>query len=118
MADNQTSLGRAAEEMAVKLLKKRGYKIIERNYRSSLGEIDIIARDGKTLTFIEVKARSGDLFGPPQEAVDLRKQIKLSKVAMDYIIKMGIEGQPMRFDVVAITGDKAELIKNAFEIRE
>lgn len=77
-----TLSGSEGESFAADYLIKNGYRILERNFRTPLGEIDIIARDGETLVFIEVKARSNARFGPPQLAVDHRKQVKISRVAL------------------------------------
>ena len=112
-------LGKAGEELAVKFLKKKKYRVIERNYRSPFGEIDIIAWDGDTLSFVEVKARSSSNYGSPQAAVGGVKQGRLCRTALDYLAKRKIADVGMRFDVVAITVQGgAELIKNAFDYRE
>lgn len=120
--DNASDLGRAGEQVAVKHLKRNRYKIIERNYRSFYGEIDIIARDGDTLAFVEVKARSSEEYGSPGEAVGWRKQARLSRAAMDYVTRNNLTDVKMRFDVVSIMGEgkgqAVQLIKNAFDFRE
>jgi len=114
-----TLSGAEGEAFAADYLIKNGYRILEQNYRTSLGEIDIIARDGETLVFIEVKARSSARFGAPQLAVDHRKQVKISRVALAYLSRK--KGPPglCRFDVLALrkdrSGFKAELIRNAFD---
>jgi len=104
----------------VKFLKKNGYKIIERNYRCKLGEIDIIAQDNRVLAFIEVKARRTDDFGGPKWAVTPRKQRKISMVALNYLKETEQMGKNARFDVVAIRmlpeAPDVEIIKNAFEL--
>ena len=74
-------LGARGEELAVRYLKNRGYRILERNYRIKLGEIDIIARDRNTLVFVEVKARSSNRFGHPKSAITPQKQRKISMVS-------------------------------------
>jgi len=113
-------IGEAGESLAVRSLQKNGYEIIEQNYRCKLGEIDIIARDGRVLTFIEVKARRTDDFGGPKWAVTPRKQRKISMVALKYLKDTEQMGSKARFDVVAIRllpGDPdIEIIKNAFEL--
>lgn len=110
--------GKEGEEVAAQFLLKQGYKILERNFRTSRGEIDIIARDGSTLVFIEVKARTDDLHGAPQAAVGYRKQIKLSHTALAYLSQKGI-ACPCRFDVVSVVGTtnrvRVDLFENAFE---
>jgi len=118
--DGRRHTGESGESIAVKFLKKNGYKIIERNYRCNLGEIDIIARDGRVLAFIEVKARRTDEFGGPKWAVTSRKQRKISMVALKYLKETEQMEKKARFDVVAIRllpGDPdVEIIKNAFEL--
>jgi putative endonuclease len=95
------SLGADGERRAVRFLKKLGYQIVKRNYKCPPGEVDIIARDGETLVFVEVKARSGTGFGLPQEAVDRRKQRRLVNVAFHYIGRLS-EQPPVRFDIVTV----------------
>lgn len=111
--------GPVGEEIAAEYLIKQGYRIVERNYRTPIGEVDIIALDGKTLVFVEVKSRSGPGFGLPQFAVDFRKQSKISYVALAYLRNKKISNQSCRFDVVAIlkkeNGFKVDLIRNAFD---
>ncbi|MEW6002079.1 MAG: YraN family protein [Nitrospirota bacterium] len=114
------ALGNRGEELAVKFLKKRGYRIIERNYKTPLGEIDIIARDGNKIVFAEVKTRTNDSFGHPFEAVNARKRKKMKNLALLYLKKCG-EESPLRFDVLSIfcTKDGREQIehlKDAFEV--
>lgn len=116
----KTSVGDRGEDIAVRFLKKKGYKIIERNYRTPIGEIDVIAGDKKTLVFVEVKTRLCDSFGYPEEAVDYRKKKKIEKVALYYLSKIKQE-VPSRFDVISIrlTPDNKEEIEhftNAFEL--
>jgi putative endonuclease len=111
-------LGIEGEELAVRFLKKKGYKIVSRNFKSPVGEMDIIAEDGDTLVFIEVKTRTDDSFGHPFEAVTPRKREKLRKVALGYL-KHSRRDVPSRFDVLSIETDganhKIEHIKDAFE---
>ncbi len=111
--------GAEGEAFAADYLVKNGYRILERNYRTALGEIDIIARDGKTLVFIEVKARSSTRFGVPQLAVDHRKQLKITRVALAYLSRKKSMTCLCRFDVLALRKDQngfeAELIQNAFD---
>ncbi len=112
---DRSSLGRNAELQAVKYLEKQGYKIVCRNYRTRQAEIDIIARDGAWLVFIEVKARSSGRFGGPAEAVDLKKQEKIARAAQVYMSASKTEFLPARFDVVTIGPGGLEHIKDAFE---
>ena len=125
MTFKKKELGAKGEEVAVNYLKSRGYRIVERNYRIRFGEIDIIAEQGDDLVFIEVKTRSGTLFGSPFESVTKQKQKQLSKVALEYINKQGFHDRPARFDVVGIELQKGsetfqdaavELLQNAFDL--
>jgi len=113
-------LGKRGEEVALRFLKKKGYRIIEKNYACKMGEMDIIAKEKDTLVFIEVKTRTSALFGPPQLAVNFSKQRQLSKVALNYLKENRLEEAKARFDVVAILlGQKEEgieLIRNAFDL--
>lgn len=114
------ALGNKGEDLAVIFLEKKGYKIIAKNYKNYVGEIDIIARDGETTVFIEVKTRANDSFGCPFEAVHIKKRLKLRNLALLYMKKRG-EEIPIRFDVLSImytdNGQKQiEHIKDAFEV--
>ena len=93
--------GNQAEHTAVRWLKNQGFRILERNHRNRAGEIDVIALDGETLCFIEVKARAGSTAGPAIEAVHLRKQMRLARAASVYLASSGWEG-PCRFDVLGL----------------
>ena len=97
-------------------LRTQGYEILTYNFRCRSGEIDIIARDGEYLVFVEVKYRRDASRGNPLEAVDRKKQRIISKVASYYCLTHGYgEAMPCRFDVVAMLGEQITLIKNAFE---
>jgi len=119
MESEKMRLGRAGEASAERFLRKRGYKIIERNYRTRFGELDIIARDGATLVFIEVKTRSGHVFGSPSEAVGQGKQSRLTLAASLYMEKRRLRDLPVRFDVVGVLGEgpgaEIELLRDAFD---
>jgi len=114
-------LGKKGEDLALRFLKKNGYRIFERNYVCKMGEVDIIAKEKDTLAFIEVKTRTSTAFGPPQLAVNSAKQMQLSKVALYFLKEKGIEDVKARFDVVAILlgpkGPEIELIRDAFDVR-
>ncbi len=113
---NKRTIGSAYEQVAAAFLESRGYRILELNYRNRYGEIDIIARDGQYLVFVEVKYRKDLSEGLPAQAVNYNKQRKITKVAMYYCSGHNIsEYEPMRFDVVGILGDEITLYKNAFE---
>jgi len=120
MTQERLSLGKKGEALAVTQLKALKYKILERNFKCSLGEIDIIARDRNTLVFVEVKTRATKDFGGPAAAVDWRKQRQLCKVALTYLIQKKLTEVPARFDVVAVEllppSPRIEVIRNAFEL--
>jgi len=111
-------LGQKGEGLAVGFLKKKGYKIITQNYKTHIGEIDIIALDGETLVFVEVKTRESTEYGQPFEAVNIRKRKKIKDVALLYLKRLK-DIPPCRFDVVSINyvmdTPQFELIKDAFE---
>ncbi len=120
MTKKRQSLGREGERLARRFLEQRDYVIIEENYRTRLGEVDLIARQGKTLVFIEVKTRRSISHGHPFEAVTPKKQQQLSLVALEYLNRHGRENALARFDVVGVLYDsgqpRIELITNAFEL--
>jgi len=112
---NKRQMGTSYEIKAEEYLMKKGYKILERNYRNRQGEIDIIAKDREYFCFIEVKYRTTNEFGNPLEAVDFRKQKQIRKVALYYLMKNKLsEWTPCRFDVIAFEGEKMTHIENAF----
>lgn len=113
--ENFRRLGAFYEDRAARLLEEKGYRILEKNYRCRAGEIDLIARDRRTLVFIEVKYRRTDSFGRPEEAVDARKQRTICRVADYYRMEHRIrEDCPCRFDAVVFLGEEMRLIRNAF----
>lgn len=107
-------LGRKGEIEACKYLIKEGYTILEKNYKTHVGEIDIIAIENETICFVEVKTRSSSDYGAPSEAVNEKKQYKYYKVAEEYLLKKGKMDSLCRFDVVEIEDGKINLIKDAF----
>lgn len=112
-------LGRTGEDRAARFLVSQGYRILERNYSTRSGEIDLIALHQGTVAFIEVKTRSNDAFGAPELAVNQRKQQRMIKAALGYIKFKKLHQVPCRFDVVAISmagEQQVELIQNAFEM--
>lgn len=115
---NKRAQGAIGENLAAEFLEKKGYLILQRNYRFERGEIDLIAKDGDELVFVEVKARTSKAFGSPEEAVTSVKQRQIRIVAEGYLFESGIEDQRCRFDVVAISYEKGKpnvkLIRNAF----
>jgi len=121
VADWNREFGKKGEDLAAKRLSKLGYKIIERNYRTPAGEIDIIATDGEYLVFVEVKSRSDLSFGAPELAVNRHKRRQMEKAALLYLMKKGGADKPCRFDVVCINAApdadaECEVIKDAFEL--
>ena len=107
--------GPRSEDRACDYLRAQGYRLLARNWRVSRGEIDIIAREGETLVFVEVKARSGKGFGGPEAAVHPAKQRRLIEAARAFIAETACE-LPMRFDVVAVEGDSIRLHRDAFQV--
>jgi len=120
LTKERLELGNLGEGLALQKIKRLGYKCIEKNYRCSLGEIDLIAKDGDCLVFIEIKTRKGSTTGYAKEAVNRRKIRQISKAALAYMKANNCCDTKARFDVVAvnITGDREEIevIKDAFEL--
>ena len=120
MSKEKQILGSKGEELAAGFLKKNGYKILARNHKTRLGEIDIIASDKGTLCFVEVKTRNSDRFGAPAEAVSNFKQRQISKAALCYLKEKKFLDKRARFDVVCVEyladSPKIHLIKNAFDL--
>jgi putative endonuclease len=106
MTLRRQQLGKSGEDLAVEELERRGYAIVARRYRTRYGEIDIVAEDGDTLVFVEVKARATAEFGTAAEAVTRHKQRKVIAMATDYLARLEGLNRRCRFDVVAI--DDAE----------
>lgn len=113
-------LGNRGEQAAVDFLKKNGCRILARNYKSRLGELDIVALDKNTICFVEVKARASARFGTPQEAVSTQKQKQISKAALCYLKEKNFLDKRARFDVICVEYQqdqpKINLITNAFEL--
>jgi putative endonuclease len=115
MEEKARERGIRGEDQAILFLKSHGYQIVQRNYRWRGGEIDIIARDGDCLVFVEVKFRSSESFGLPEEHVTAQKREKLIQTAMRYLQEHSSE-LDLRFDVVAFSGGTTRLFQNAFSI--
>ncbi|PHR30556.1 MAG: YraN family protein [Desulfotalea sp.] len=120
MVNFRQILGQKGESIAAIYLKNKGYSIVKTNYRCNWGEIDLIARDGNVLIFVEVKTRTNNNFGGPTAAVDLRKQQQISKVAHHYLVTHHKDDIDARFDVVSILAPKdkkteIQHITNAFD---
>ena len=102
MADKRRELGDRGERAAVAFLENRGLEILDRNWRCSYGEADVVALDGGTLVFCEVKTRRAGTSGIPEEAVTTAKQSRYSKIARVYCSRTDVEYESVRFDVIAI----------------
>ena len=115
---SKKSVGSEGENISLAFLQKNGYKIIEKNFRTRYGEIDIIAEEGRELVFIEVKRRRSGGFGKPYEAVNGRKQEHIAKSALQYMKLRRLFGRSVRFDVVSVGPgrDEIELIRSAFSV--
>lgn len=100
--DARRLTARIGEGAAALCLAAKGYRIVERNWRCPLGEVDLICRDGETLVFVEVKTRHSSAAGTPEEAVTPSKQARLVRLAQAYLARLGGEPPPCRFDVVAV----------------
>jgi putative endonuclease len=115
---DRIALGRRGERIAERHLRRHGYRILERNFRGAGAEIDLVAMDGETLVFVEVKTRRTTQIGMPQEAVNVYKQRHLRRAGEVYAQVRRAHDRPMRFDVVAIledgSGRHLELLKDAF----
>ncbi|HUJ57076.1 MAG TPA: YraN family protein [Kofleriaceae bacterium] len=114
--ETTTDRGASAEARAAQLLVRHGYEIVERNFRCKSGELDIVARDGGVLCFVEVRSRSNADHGHAAEMIDRGKQRQVARVALHYISLRDPVFARSRFDVVAITGDSIELIKDAWRL--
>ena len=106
-------LGRSAEELTAKYLKKHGYKLIARNYNTPYGEADVIAFKDGCYCFVEVKARASDVYGLPAEAVDERKRERYRKIALYFCMTKKTE-VPIRFDIASVLEGELEYFENAF----
>ena len=121
MSSSKIQLGTTGEEAAVAFLRKRGYRIVDRNVRTKFGEIDIVALDKGVVCFIEVKTRRSDAFGSPADALSLRKQRHLSKAALAYIKQKHLTEKDARFDLVGIIQDEQgavtiDIVPDAFAL--
>jgi putative endonuclease len=118
MSREKVIFGKRGEDLACRELERRGYAIVARRYRARGGELDIVARDGSTMVFVEVKARGGREFGDGAEAIGWMKRRRIVQMALHYLTRHGLKDCPCRFDVVSINFDEAhpviELYQNAF----
>ena len=118
---DRLSLGPRGEALAWDFLRKQGYSILEKNYRTRSGEVDVIARKKEWIVFIEIKTRRDHQFGRPEESVDWRKRRKLTLVAQAYLQTKKLENRPSRFDVLSITWNGTDqphfdLLEDAFTL--
>ncbi len=119
MPDERQQLGAQGERIAESFLRRQRYEILQRNYRCRAGEVDLIALDGLTVVFVEVKTRRQDEYGSPLEAVDRRKQRQIQRAAQYYVSANRLYDRNLRFDVVGVWWEdgaaRCELVRNAFE---
>ncbi len=111
---NKRTTGTEYEKIAADFLVSMGYNILERNFRTRFGEIDLIAEDASVICFIEVKYRSSLRYGYPAEAVSPRKQQKILGVSRAYLAMKGLSGRSIRYDVVEILGNQIRVLKDCF----
>ena len=116
-------LGPRGEALAWHFLKQRGYRILEKNYRTRFGEVDVVAEKDQSVVFLEIKTRRNHDFGRPEEAVDRRKQGKMARVAESYLQARGLGERAARFDILSVIWDgtrepEFSLIEDAFILEE
>jgi putative endonuclease len=120
MTHARQALGKTGEDLACRELERRGYAIVARRYRQRRGELDIIARDGATLVFVEVKAREDLRFGGGSDAITALKQRRMMQLAVEYMARHHVTDCPCRFDVVSIHFEAGqavlEVFQNAFDV--
>jgi putative endonuclease len=118
--DHRQAFGKRGEDLACEELQRRGYSIVDRRFRTRCGELDIVAKEGDVIVFVEVKARSGCGFGSPVESLTWQKRRRLSAMAESYLFLKRLSGVACRFDVVSILESRGsrtvELIRGAFEL--
>ena len=119
MTRARQSLGRYGEDLACRELRRRGYAILARRFRTRFGEVDIVAKDGGTLVFVEVKTRRSTAFGGATAAVNAAKQRRLVNMARSYLLGLAGAAPPCRFDVVGVTAGAGrppvvEVVRDAF----
>lgn len=118
--DGKLLLGKEGERVAELYLRKKGYKLVERNYRCSGGELDLIVLDRRVIVFVEVKTRTGVGFGTPLEAVEFRKQRRMIRAAQFFLAQKNLQQRDARFDVVGVSwpgrDPVVEHVENAFEL--
>ncbi len=115
---NLKEVGKKGEKAAELFLRKRGYKIIERNFRTPFGELDLIVRDDNVLIFVEVKTRSSEKFGLPEDAITYKKRLHIVRSAFFYLKKYGLMDCLYRFDIITVMPSGIRHYKNAFSGEE
>ncbi len=118
MRTARQGLGRRGEDLAASYLVARGYRILERNYRCSVGEVDLVAMDADCLVFVEVRTRRGDDWGTPEESVDGPKQKKLAQVAAHYLDTHNAADSNWRIDLVAVDLDIRGRVRRLEVVRD
>lgn len=118
--EQNKDVGDLGEEIAREYLEKKGYKILDQNYKNKIGELDIVAKDGSVFVFVEVKTKTSERFGKPEEMVNFWKQKKLLAVSKFYVLENKLEGKEVRIDVVTVNFDdpdevRVEHFENAVE---
>lgn len=113
---NKRNVGSRYERLAAAFLVYSGYRIIDRNFRTRVSEVDIIAEENGVICFVEVKYRRGLLYGTPAEAVNIHKQTRIAAAARQYISRSGLYDRRVRFDVVEIIGSRIRIIRDAFDV--
>jgi putative endonuclease len=121
VSKDRCAFGRQGEDLACDELRRRGYAILDRRFRTRCGELDIVARDGNVMVFVEVKARSGGNFGAPLESITSQKRQRLSRMAASYLFLKHLSNVPCRFDVVAVTPNASgsftvDVLQHAFDL--
>jgi putative endonuclease len=114
-SSHRQKLGKQAEDLVSQELAARGYQILQRRFRTQFGEIDIVARDGGTLVFVEVRARVGEDYGSAEESITARKEWRMTRMAQSYLLNQGLGEIDCRFDVVAVDWSAPEPVVTIYQ---
>jgi len=117
VGDYKRRLGQRGEDIAAAHLQQQGYEVLARNWRCPAGELDVVAREGQTLAFVEVRTRRGDRFGTPEQSITPAKQAKLVELAQTYLQEKDLTDENWRIDVVAVEMDRRGRVKRLNLIR-